>query len=128
MWKTYCLCILEQSCAVWSSGLTAENEEDLERTQKTFCKLVLEEKYKSYSEALSTLNLETLKKRRKMLTLRFVKQSLADGKLRDLFPIRTKQHTMTTCRNEKYKVFKAHTERYKNSPILTMQRLLNESN
>ena len=127
LWKTYCLCILEQSCAVWSSGLTVENEEDLERTQKTFCKLVLEDKYKSYIEALNTLNLETLKTRRRKLTLRFAKQSLADGKFRDLFPIRTKQHTMTTRRNEKYKVFKAHTERYRNSPILTMQRLMNES-
>jgi hypothetical protein len=128
LWKTYCLCILEQSCAVWSSGLTVENEEDLERTQKTFCKLVLEDKYKSYIEALNTLNLETLKTRRQKLVLRFTKQSLADGKLRDLFPIRTKQHTMTTRRNEKYKVFKAHTERYRNSPIITMQRLMNESN
>ena len=66
--------------------------------------------------------------RRKKLTLRFVKQSLADGKLRDLFPKRSKEHTMRTRRNEKYKVFKAHTDRYKNSPIVSMQRLLNEAN
>ena len=128
LWKTYCLSILDQSCAVWSNGLTAENEQDLERTQKTFCKLVLGENYTSYFEALSTLNLETLKIRRQKLTLRFAKQSLADGKLRDLFPIRTKKHTMSTRRNEKYKVFKAHTDRYRNSPILSMQRLLNEDN
>ena len=128
LWKTYCLSILDQSCAVWSNGLTNENKQDLERTQKTFCKLVLGEKYNSYFEALATLNLETLKTRRQKLTLRFAKQSLADGKLRDLFPIRSKEHTMKTRRNEKYKVFKAHTDRYRNSPILTMQRLLNKAN
>ena len=128
LWKTYCLSILDQSCAVWSNGLTDENEQDLERTQKTFCKLILGEKYTAYFEALDSLNLETLKTRRKNLTLRFAKQSLADGKLRDLFPIRRKEHTMRTRRNEKYKVFKANTDRYRNSPIISMQRLLNEAN
>ena len=113
---------------MWSNGLTDENEQDLERTQKTFCKLVLGENYTSYLEALSTLNLETLIIRRQKLTLRFAKQSLADGKLRDLFPIRRKEHTMRTRRNEKYKVFKANTDRYRNSPIISMQRLLNEAN
>ena len=62
----------------------------------------------------------------KNLTLRFAQQSLADGKLRELFPLRRKQHTMDTRRKEKYQVFRAHTERYRNSPIRTMQRLLNE--
>ena len=44
LWKTFCLSILEQSWAVWGNGLTAKNEEDLERTQKTFCKIVLGKK------------------------------------------------------------------------------------
>jgi hypothetical protein len=126
LWKTFCLSILEQSCAVWNNGLTAENESDLERTQKTFCKLILEEKYVSYFESLQVLGLQTLKERRKMLTLRFIKQSLADGHFHDLFPKRKKIHTMGTRKSEKFKVFHANTNRYKNSPIITMQRLLNE--
>ena len=93
LWKTYCLSVLEQSCVVWSSGLTNENKMDLERTQKTFCKLVLEENYSTYYEALLTLRLQTLEERRKTLTLRFVKRSLSDGKLHDLFPKRN--NTMT---------------------------------
>ena len=52
--------------------------------------MVLEENFKSYFEALKTLNLQTLKLRRKNLTLRFA-QSLADGKLRELFHLRRKQ-------------------------------------
>ena len=128
LWRTFCLSILEQSCAVWSNSLTAENEANLERTQKTFCKLVLGDKYKTYLESLTVLNLQTLKLRRQILTLRLAKQSLADGKLRKYFPLRKKEHSMDTRTNEKYKVFKANTERYKNSPILSMQRLLNTSN
>ena len=101
LWKIYCLSVLEQSCMVWDSGLTLENETDLERTQKTFAKLVLQEKYKNYFQALNALGLETLKKRRKVLTLRFAQHSLADGKLHNLFPMRRKQHGMETRKEEK---------------------------
>ena len=127
LWKTYCLSVLDQSCVVWSSGLTNENKMDLERTQKTFCKLVLEENYSTYYEALLTLRLQTLEERRKTLTLRFVKRSLSDEKLRDLFPKRKNHHDMKTRSNAKYEVFHANTTRYKNSPILVMQRALNEA-
>ena len=90
---------LEQSCAVWTSGLTSENKEDLERTQKIFCKLVLGNSYKTYHEAFKTLNFETLKTRRQKLTLKFANQSLADGKLREFFPLRTKRHLLNTRKN-----------------------------
>ena len=127
LWKTYCLSLLEQSCVVLDSGLTGENEQDLERCQKTFCKLVLQEKYISYNNALATLRLQTLKERRKILSLRFIERSLADGNLHDLFPKRKKKHNMTTRKNEKYRVQHAKTERFKNSPILAMQRALNKA-
>ena len=125
LWKTFCLSVLDQSCVVWDSGLTEENRTDLEQTQKTFVKFVLEEDYQTYERGLQTLQLETLEKRRKTLTLTFVKQSLSDGKLRDLFPLRKKNRCMKTRKEEKYKTTHAHTERFKNSPIITMQRLLN---
>ena len=127
LWKTFCLSVLDQSCVVWDSGLTTENRKDLERTQKTFVKLILEEDYDTYSKALKTLHLETLETRRKTLSLSFIKRSLADGKLRDLFPLRKKNHTMRTRKGKKYKTNHAHTERYKNSPIIAMQKLLNEN-
>ena len=127
LWKVFCLSVLDQSCVVWGSGLTKENEDDLERTQIFFAKLVLGDSYTTYFEALNILQLDPLVLRRKKLTLGFVKRSLADGKLRDLFPVRKKPHIMNTRRPEKYIVQHAHTERLKNSPILTMQRLLNEN-
>ena len=126
LWKVFCLSVLEQSCVLWGSGLTNENVTDLERTQKTFTKLVLEEDYRTYNEALLSLGLCSLQDRRKALTLRFAKQSLADGHFADLFPKRRSQHDMEKRLKEEFKVFRAHTNRYKNSPILTMQRLLND--
>ena len=127
LWKTFCLSVLDQSCVVWNSGLTCQNIKDLERTQKTFVKLILEEDYETYQKALKLLHLETLEARRKTLSLSFIKRSLADGKLRDLFPVRKKHHTMQTRKQEKYKVTHAHTDRFKNSPIITLQKLLNEN-
>ena len=127
LWKTFCLSVLDQSCVVWGSGLTKENEDDLERTQKTFAKLVLGDSYTTYFEALNILQLDRLKLRREKLTLAFVKRSLSDGKLRDLFPIRKKPHIMNTRKPEKYIIQHANTERLKNSPILAMQRLLNQN-
>ena len=126
LWKTYCLSVLDQSCVLWDSGLTLENENDLERTQKSFAKLVLQEKYTNYFEALDLLGLQTLKLRRKTLTLRFIKRSLADGHFRDLFPIRKPDHIMKKRNSDFYKVTHANTERFRHSPIITMQKLLNE--
>ena len=127
LWKTFCRSVLEQTCVVWDSGLTNQNIEDLERTQKTFVKLIMEENFENYSSSLKFLNLETLETRRKKLSVKFAKTSISDGLFRDLFPKRTKAHLMETRKLEKYKVFHANTERYKNSPILTMQRMLNET-
>ena len=127
LWKVFCRSILEQSCVLWDSGLTQENRNNLERTHKTFLKLILEEDYKNYENALQVSQLETLDKRRKDLTLRFAQTSLADGLLTDLFPIRNKSHRMKTRNKGKFRIFHANTERYKKSPILTMQRMLNRT-
>ena len=52
--------------------------------RRSFCKLVLKEDYKNYENALSILQLETLDSRRKTLTLKFPKTSLADAHFNDL--------------------------------------------
>ena len=126
LWKIYCLSVLDQSCVVWGSGLTIENEQDLERTQKTFAKLVLQENFTTYNEALEKLGLQNLKLRRKYLTLRFAKRSLADGHFKDLIVKRKPDHKMETRKRNFYEVTHANTQRFKNSPIITMQHLLNE--
>ena len=83
LWIVYCRSVLEQSCVLWDSGLTKENIEDLERTQKSFTKLVLEEDYLNYFQALKVLGLEKLETRRKILTLGFARSGIEDGILND---------------------------------------------
>ena len=67
LWIIYCRSLLEQSAVLWSSSLTQQNRDDLERTQKSFVKIILKNKFNtenenSYENCLLELNLQTLEK------------------------------------------------------------------
>ena len=79
----------------------------------------------NYFQALKILGLEKFETRRKIFTLRFAKSGIEDGILNDLFPHGSKYHTMKTRKKEHYKFTHAYTERFRNSPILARQRMLN---
>ena len=87
---------------------------------------MLEEDYKNYKNSLHVLNLQTLDERRKYLTYQFAETGIKNGTMTDLFQLRKKIHCMNTRKKEYYKVTKAHTKRFQNSPVLTMQKMLNE--
>ena len=125
LWILFCRSVIEQSCVVWTTSLTQENIEDLERTQKTFAKLVLREKYQNYEEALLKLNLDSLEVRRTNLCLKFAQTGIKNKTLSDLFPINEKTHKMKTRDDNKYKVNFANTGRLKDASIISMQNMLN---
>ena len=87
--------------------------------------MVLQENYKTYNEAFLNLGLQNLEFRRKRLSLDFAKRSLADGHFGDLFKKRKFGHMKLGKRNY-YKVTHANTERFRNLPNITIQKLLNE--
>ena len=122
----YVRSILEQSCTVWHSSLTEENSKDIERVQKSACKLILAENYRSYEDALKTLDIESLFDRRESLCLEFAKKCLRNEKMKKLFNENPKVHEMETRNKEKYEVTQAKKSRFMKSPIICMQRLLNE--
>ena len=125
LWIVFCRSVLEQSCVVWHSSLTQENNEELERCQKIFMKLVLREKYKNYEDALMKLNLDSLHSRRQLLCEKFAKSGIKHKKLDDLFPENDKKMKMETRNQEKFVVQFANTERLKKSSIVAMQSQLN---
>ena len=47
--------------------------------------------------------------------------------MKKMFPKEEKEHKMTTRNPEKFKVFHAKTDRMKRSPIIFMQKMLNEN-
>ena len=120
--------ILEQSAVVWSSSLTCENKNDLERVQKSALRIILGNEFKNYSSALNRLNLLTLEERREQLCLSFAKKCTKNDKMKHMFPLNEHKHSMKTRHKEKYKVYKAKTERLKKSAVIHMQHLLNSEN
>ena len=117
--------ILEQSAVVWHSSLTLENSENLERVQRTAVKIILKNNYKDYESGLTKLGLDTLTDRREQLCKAFAIKCTKNEKLKHMFPLNAISHTMKTRKREKYRVFKARTERYKKSAVIYMQGLLN---
>ena len=100
---TFIRCILEQSCTVWHSSLSLENQEDLERVQKNALKIILGNQFKNYSNALSKTNLETLADRREILLSRFANNCLKHEKTKKIFPLRPQNHSMTTRKKKSLK-------------------------
>ena len=119
--------MLEQSCTVWHSGLTEENKQDLERVQKSALRIILQESYKNYSHALNTLEIESLADRREVLCIEFAKKCLKNEKMKHFFTQNKKSHPMQTRFEEQFEIDHTNTERLKNSPLIYMQRLLNET-
>ena len=60
------------------------------------------------------------------MTLTFAKSSIAYGHFRGLIFKKKQEMDQKTRHQEFYQVTKAPTERFRNSPFITMQRLLNE--
>ena len=122
--------ILEQSCVVWHSAITQEEENNLERVQKTCLKIILKDNYISYEETLTRTNLDTLSNRRQKLCLNFALKSTKHEKNKKMFPLSLSSHSMSTNmrHREKYVVQYARTDRLGKSAIPYLQRLLNQHN
>ena len=88
-------------------------------------KIILKDKYKGYEDGLAKLGLESLKERRNEMCKNFAIKCTNNEKLRHMFPLNEKHHTMKTRNNEKFKVFSARSERYRKSAIIQMQEMLN---
>ena len=128
IYTTYIRPVLEQSSVVWHSSLTLENSSDLERVQKAAVRLIMGSKHKDYESSLIELNLANLAERRRHLCLTFAKRTLANPKVKRMFPLRKENRQQKRRHTEKFTVSKAKTERLRNSAILYMQRMLNKDN
>ena len=116
---------LEQSAMLWHFGLSQKNRNQLERVQKSALRVILGKRYTSYKDALKLLNIESLEDRRSSLCLKFAKNCLKVDKLRKMFPKSSTLHEMKKRKAESFIVNRTLTERYLNSAIPQMQRMLN---
>lgn len=117
--------VLESSCPVFHSMLTTEDSNNIERIQKITLRILLGPNYESYDSACQKLNIDSLKTRRENLSLNYALKLLDCPQGKNFF-----------CFTEKKNIFLrkqpllqtplAHTNRYKNSPLPYLTRLLNQ--
>ena len=122
----YIRSLLEQSCVVWHSSLTQENKDDIERVQKNSMRVILRQSYTTYKNALNILDLETLEERREKFSLKFALKCLKCSHTENLFEHKEKHHEMKLRHSEQFEVTHVKTQRYKNSAVPYMQKLLNK--
>ena len=126
LFKSQVRSVLEYCSTVWHSSLTESDSKDIERIQKSAVKLIMGKNYEGYFNSLRFLKLDSLHERRKKNALKFAKKSVTNMNFSNFFPRHPGGHAMRTRYPERYVVNKAHTERYRNSAVPYLQRLLNE--
>ena len=125
--------LLEDCCVVWHSTLTKEQEDDIEQVQRVCLRVILQDSWCGYDAALEMTSLETLTDRREAHCLQFAGKCLKHKKHKSLFPLNNPNatipkngHPLDLRYTEKYTVNHAKTERYRQSTIPYMQRMLNK--
>ena len=117
--------VLEYSSPVFTSMLTQENISDIERVPKIALKVILNDRYENYDQACILLNTQSLELRRKSLALTFALKCLKSKQHKHLF----KPRISTYYKLRNLKSFEepfCRTQRYRNSPLPYLTRLLNE--
>ena len=109
--------VLEQSCPVWHSSITKEEETNLERVQRVSLRIILKEKYEDYENALLQTDLQTLKERRETLCLEFATKCTKHETNYLMFPLNPASHVMPKRNPEKYYVQHSNSNRLKKSAI-----------
>ena len=108
---------------MWNSSITKEESVDIERVQKAFLHIALQDQYTDYKNALKIACLDSLEDRRQKLCITFAKKTAKHPKHNHWF----EETTSIKTRNKKlkYKEPVYRLERFKNSPIPYLTRLLN---
>ena len=113
----------EHGVALWNSGLTKGQINDLEKIQKVALKIILGENYGSYDKACNFFNLETLSKRRNSLCVNFALKLFKSERSDQFFT-----HRKTKTRNTDPVVEKkCNTKRAYNAPHNYLARLVNQN-
>ena len=116
--------LVEFAAPVWHSNLTGEDRLKIESVQKSALSIILGEQYYSYRSALNHLRLESLYTRRVRLCKKFAKKSQKHSKFEKWFKPNTRI-TVTRAKGSKFCEVHCRTERFKNSPISFLTKLLN---
>ena len=117
--------ILEYAAPVWHPGLTQCQSQQLETVQRLALRSIYPDL--SYSLALQTTGLPRLADRRTLLCHHFATSAIKSSDFRHWFPQRRRDYHGRELRNSDSLSIPWSTTRYRNSPMIFMSRLLNNS-
>ena len=117
--------VTEQSSVVWSSSITEDDSNALERIQKVALRIIYRHEYESYENALNLSNLPTLANRRDKLLKNFALKTLKNPKTAHM--IRKNKPNRTLRSQEKFTVDNARTARLANSTLNKIAHILNKT-
>ena len=115
----------EQAVAIWNSGLTKGQVNDLEKIQKVALKIILEDDYRSYDMACNQFNLKTLSDRRLDLCTNFAVKLFQSNRSEQFFTRSNRQ--VETRHEDPVLVKKCNTVRCYNAPHNYLSRLVNKN-
>ena len=115
--------LAEQAVAVWNSGLTKGQINDLEKIQKVALKIILGDKYYSYSTACHYFSLKSLSDRRLELCTKYAIKLYKSDRCEQFFDL---PKVNTRCDNLVI-ISQSRTKRCYNAPHNYLARLVNEN-
>ena len=118
--------VLELAVPAWHSGLTQKLSGDIERVQKIAFKIILGDSYCDYDIACTLLETEPLKNRREKLCLKFAKKDLKSDTT--MFNKISNPNKTQLTRKKVVHEYKYNNNRFKNSSLPYLARLLNHNN
>ena len=130
IYKAYIRPLMEFGVPVWGSGITNTQSDKIERIQRRALRFIVYPADLSYKQRLTRFNLPMLCERRNDLLLRFGRGLLKSERHRDMLPA-TRQcvsHRSSTLRSAHLlDLQRCKTQRYRNSAIPFLTRMLNSS-
>eukprot|EP00057_Strongylocentrotus_purpuratus_P023181 XP_011677655.1 PREDICTED: RNA-directed DNA polymerase from mobile element jockey-like [Strongylocentrotus purpuratus] len=120
VYTSYIRPTLEYCVPLWHSGITVQQSNNIEMIQKRALRIILSDQYVSYRNALQKTELATLSERRDKLSLKFAESLQRNFK--DWLPEAQNQRLR---RSNRLREIKCRTERFRNSALPFLVRLIN---
>ena len=118
-------CLFEYAVPVWYSGITLEQSKAIEAIQRYSVSIIMNNWSLPYKIKCTILSLEPLYLRRPELALSFSLKTIKGGKHEEFFQVRRKSYN-TREKGDIYYQAKSNTERHFKSPLVSLNRDLNE--
>ena len=117
--------ILETNCVIFHPMLTRQQSNEIELMQKRAVKLCYGF-HRHYGEILATENIRTLEQRRDLALSRFALKTMNDERFGPMWYKRRNELNTDLRQRRPYVENRATTNRYRNSPLLSLQRRAND--